>query len=827
MTHTHIIEDHDKHFIIDPVTRKITPETPEKNKLVQYDHNSERLTFEIPRYVEGHDMSLCNIVQFHYLNISSDKQSRNPGVDESHDIGILSTDEERVVFSWLISRNATQLSGSLNFAIRLACVTGDTVDYDWHTEIHSGILVSNGIDNGPIIVEEYADILQKWYNDLVAVKTTITLDETTEGVDINVTDSTGIHRAFVKHGKDGPSGPKGEAGPPPTKEQIDESVISYMDAHPVQPTPIDTTLSKSGEAADAKTVGDSLKHLEEKFNIKVNLEFNKYVGGLINPNGNWVSSDKFAVSDEVMIPSGATKVKLVSYIANRYAAKIAYVNEKKEIFKCYTNTEGYINRYYEIPINAKYILVVSDTDVNGDTLAVPEIYFEKSDIINDKFQEIDAELDRINSQIGGRPDDPIGSIKILKLPKKFDLLVGDNFEMFYKGISNCLNSDKYDYELTFGDSVNRGKNWSRKWEWTPDVKDIGTHTLNILIRDNRGKEIDKDSVNIVVSNKPSPPTNEKIILCIGDSLTTNGEWCSELKRRLTSIDGNPIGYGLSNIRFIGTKTSSGGCEFEGYGGWTFDSYLRDMKTNNFMNIIGSFDKTSLDQHSIYKDSNGTQWKLETIEHNKIKIIKVTNNDDILPISGTLIWVSGGVSHTDIVYSSSEQAPGNPFWNDDINKNDFKTYAKKLGASQIDHAIILLGWNSTHETEQTYKDKTNRFINGLLTDFPDCKVTLLGLQVPSRNGFGNNYGIDWKYYDKLQSVWNFNKWYQDIADTNPNIDFVNVSGQFDTDYCMPIMQMHTNNRVSDMITIQSNGVHPTINGYYQISDAVLRNLCAKL
>lgn len=173
MGHQHEIIDHDKHFIIDPVTRKITPAKPEKINLVQYDHNSERYTFEIPRYVEGHDMSLCDIVQIHYLNISSDKQRRNPGLDESHDISLLQGDEEKVIFTWLISRNATQLSGSLNFAIRLACVTGDKIDYDWHTEIHSGIKVSNGIDNGPVIVQDYADVLEEWRQKLFGERETL------------------------------------------------------------------------------------------------------------------------------------------------------------------------------------------------------------------------------------------------------------------------------------------------------------------------------------------------------------------------------------------------------------------------------------------------------------------------------------------------------------------------------------------------------------------------------------------------------------------------------------------------------------------------------
>lgn len=169
MGHQHEIIDHDKHFIIDPVTRKITPARPEKNNLVQYDHNSERYTFEIPRYVEGHDMSLCNVIQFHYLNVSADNQYHVPGIDESHDIGLIEGDEEKVMFTWLISRNATQLSGSLNFAIRFACVEGDQVDYDWHTEIHTGIIVSNGIDNGPIIVEEWRQKLFGTYEKVIDI----------------------------------------------------------------------------------------------------------------------------------------------------------------------------------------------------------------------------------------------------------------------------------------------------------------------------------------------------------------------------------------------------------------------------------------------------------------------------------------------------------------------------------------------------------------------------------------------------------------------------------------------------------------------------------
>ena len=78
--HKHPVYDTDLHLIIDPSNRSIKNESG-KTVLMQNDHNSERFTFEIPRYVDGHDMSLCNVVEVHYNNIdSSDKSVQNAGI---------------------------------------------------------------------------------------------------------------------------------------------------------------------------------------------------------------------------------------------------------------------------------------------------------------------------------------------------------------------------------------------------------------------------------------------------------------------------------------------------------------------------------------------------------------------------------------------------------------------------------------------------------------------------------------------------------------------------------------------------------------------------
>ena len=75
MAHLHDVRDADTHFTIDPITRTISNANSAKNKLVMGDHNSEIFSFELPKEVEGHDMSLCNKVEIHYINIAADKTS--------------------------------------------------------------------------------------------------------------------------------------------------------------------------------------------------------------------------------------------------------------------------------------------------------------------------------------------------------------------------------------------------------------------------------------------------------------------------------------------------------------------------------------------------------------------------------------------------------------------------------------------------------------------------------------------------------------------------------------------------------------------------------
>ena len=167
MPHSHPIYDSDKHFVIDPITRNIVNNSS-KLTIMQYDHNSERFTFEIPRVIEGHDMSLSNAVRVNFINIGSIKTNTNSGVYEVDDVVVSSDDPDTIIFSWLISGAATRYNGSLNFAIRFYCISDESIiDYSWGTNIYSGIKVSNSLDNSEAIVEDYVDVLEKWKQDIM------------------------------------------------------------------------------------------------------------------------------------------------------------------------------------------------------------------------------------------------------------------------------------------------------------------------------------------------------------------------------------------------------------------------------------------------------------------------------------------------------------------------------------------------------------------------------------------------------------------------------------------------------------------------------------
>lgn len=175
MAHIHSVYDTDPHFTIDPSTREITNLSTTKVMIMQFDHNSERFTFEIPRYVDGHDMSTCNRVEIHFKNTSSATKEVSADLYIVNDMQISPESDDVVIFSWLIEGVSTMYAGPLDFHISFKCMTDTTIDYAWGTDIFKGMTVGDGFNNGEAVTNKYSDVIgdmieeavEQRYSDLI------------------------------------------------------------------------------------------------------------------------------------------------------------------------------------------------------------------------------------------------------------------------------------------------------------------------------------------------------------------------------------------------------------------------------------------------------------------------------------------------------------------------------------------------------------------------------------------------------------------------------------------------------------------------------------
>lgn len=492
--------------------------------------------------------------------------------------------------------------------------------------------------------------------------------------------------------------------------------------------------------------------------------------------------------------------------------------------KVYQNLESPIVKtkrgWHDVPVPkaARWAVIVTNTNGatgKNDHGEAPRLFIGA----NRPLDALNAAADlkkRVDKLDGSATEN---SVRI-SLPKEFKLVVGDRFELFWKGCVQAQDPYRFGYRV----ACDIGSAYRRFFTATPTA--AGSHQLKVELLDDDARVLSSAVTTLRVVEKPSAPSATRNVLCVGDSLLASGRWASEAHRRLTQSGGSPAGLGVGNVDFIGGM-KVGSCGFEGNGGWMFDSYNKENKLSGFSWVTcAGHGKSGADQHSVYRDANGAEWKVETIEESRIKMIRVKGSTP-MPASGTLTWVSGGENHGAITFTASEMAAGNPFWDAEAGKVDFAKYAQRMGASSIDYVYVLLGWNSTWLDAANYEREVKTFVGNVHAAYPNCRVALLGLQVPSQDGMAENYGCKWPYLPNLKHVFDRNELYEKIAGETEHCEFVNIAAQFDTENNMQEVEQPVNSRSDKKELRQNNGVHPDIEGYDQIADAVFRDLCSAL
>ena len=318
----------------------------------------------------------------------------------------------------------------------------------------------------------------------------------------------------------------------------------------------------------------------------------KYNNGLreFYPDNQYISN--YLTSDNIPVVGGETYTwSGCGFSVSNHTALHSYAiytDAGKYITGAYLNYGGSEPQKITMPSNAGYIVLNLVTQYNTET-AMLELGDEATAF--EPYGVVGAVLDGVNV----RHDKILYNTSILKLPEKYDLVVGDTFELFYKGIMLC--KDPYQYNILV--SCDIGNAYGRKYIVTPTADNVGTHKLTVTVTDDFGVELAKKSVTLNVVNKATAPTENINVLCVGDSLTAGGDWVDEVYRRLTKTSDKtqhdadaPTGDGLSNITFVGKKTTANGAGYEGIGGWKYDLYIDPAQADNPFVYNGKVDFTA-------------------------------------------------------------------------------------------------------------------------------------------------------------------------------------------------------------------------------------------
>ena len=418
------------------------------------------------------------------------------------------------------------------------------------------------------------------------------------------------------------------------------------------------------------------------------------------------------------------------------------------------------------------------------------------------------------------------------LPRYYDLVVGDTFQLFYRGVVEA--PDPYCYDILA--LCPKGSNYPRYFEFTPE--EPGEYPLSVSVYD-AGKNLLGRGETILRVTTPKAPEKPVHILCLGDSLTAGGQWAGEAKRRLTGQGGTPEGLGYENVFF------EGGCErkgtrFEAYGGWTWGCYTET--TRNYIWVTCDHNKGISDQHSLWKDENGETWVLETLEPNRLKFNRAYPFLPYkgIPNGGQLTHAGYGVNTEPITIKACCEEAGSPFINPDTNSMDIQGYCRRNNMETLDAVYILLGlngWHAAHEAGMDVKEfaaqnvrEGKLLVDALRQAFPEIHVRILGLiGCCVRGGCGASYGARLPYcddYGTMRLTMEMNLAYEAWAmeaEYRDFVEFVNMSGQFDAENSMALVEKAVNTRSTRKELIGINGAHPTDEGYMQMADAAYRSM----
>lgn len=153
----------------------------------------------------------------------------------------------------------------------------------------------------------------------------------------------------------------------------------------------------------------------------------------------------------------------------------------------------------------------------------------------------------------------------LTLPSMWFGVPGATTSLYYDNVVLTEHPENYKFAV----KCDIGALEERRWTVTPTETQAGDHPMEITVSDAQGKVVEKGTTIFRVAPRSAGAGKNLKLLIVGDSLTHSTVYPNEIAR-LLSEPGNPKWTMLGTHKPTSAKP---GVAHEGYGGWTWNSFL--------------------------------------------------------------------------------------------------------------------------------------------------------------------------------------------------------------------------------------------------------------
>ena len=239
----------------------------------------------------------------------------------------------------------------------------------------------------------------------------------------------------------------------------------------------------------------------------------------------------------------------------------------------------------------------------------------------------------------------IGDYPAFVVPSRSIAVVGHEYNIYYDGILNGMNFEKYTVKPTLSSSLSNTKYYEKFFRITPEANEVGNRTVTLSIYDKKSFRY-LTNVSFTLTIIPDNEVSDKKVMFIGDSLTSAGVFPAEIQYVMS-------GGGITSVGTRQTTVTIGGNSYtvnhEGRGGWSASDYTRSGaswphdienpfydETNQEFSFEYYMNTTGVAKPDIVCIGLGTNGNISGLDDVAVMVNSIHDYDATIPVLVTLL-----------------------------------------------------------------------------------------------------------------------------------------------------------------------------------------------